>query len=115
MNKTYNDYLCGDCKEFFKMPKIKNGFRYCKNDRRTIRIESVACCNYNETDNIVKYRNINKIIKLEPVNGMDKVFSWQCPNHEGSFSYSEEINRQWEHPVDKVFCVECGLYFDIKK
>lgn len=112
-----NQYLCGDCKRYKEMPKVKHKgveSRYCKIVSRIVNIKSSSCVSYNETNRLAKYKNINQIIKLYPVKNMSDVYSWECPNHEGSFSYSEAINRQWGHPVDKVFCAVCGMYYDFE-
>lgn len=46
-----------------------------------------------------------------------KEYSWSCPNHEGTYTYSKKINEQWGHPTNLVFCAVCCTYhkFEILK
>lgn len=62
--------------------------------------------------------NNNVKVKLHPIideeNRYEKLYTWECPNHSGSFTYSKRINRQWGHPEDKVFCAVCCKYYDFE-
>ena len=56
---------------------------------------------------------MSKKVKLTNVHGEWK---WICPVcNSGTFTYSADINREWNNPVDKVFCGVCGSLFDFKK
>lgn len=61
-----------------------------------------------------EFRNNLKTVLLTPVdnenNGYMKIYSWKCPEHHGSFSYSQEINDRWGHPHEYVFCAVCRVY-----
>lgn len=41
-------------------------------------------------------------------------YRWNCPNHDGTFSWSKQINAQWGHPDDKAFCAVCFKYYNIQ-
>lgn len=58
--------------------------------------------------------NNMKTVTLDPVDNnpidYDRTYSWECPNHTGSFTYSKKINEMWGHPTDLVFCAVCLEY-----
>lgn len=39
-----------------------------------------------------------------------KEYRWECPNHDGTFTFSMKINEQWGHPVEFKFCGVCCKY-----
>jgi hypothetical protein len=41
-------------------------------------------------------------------------YRWKCPNHDGTFSWSRQINARWGHPDDFAFCAVCCVYHKIQ-
>ncbi len=40
------------------------------------------------------------------------LYTWECPECHGNYTYSRRINAQWGHPKDKVFCAVCSRYYN---
>lgn len=55
-----------------------------------------------------------KTVALLPVNNTsierERIYNWSCPDHDGTFTYSQKINEMWDHPTDLVFCGVCCKY-----
>lgn len=41
-------------------------------------------------------------------------YRWKCPSHDGTFSWSRQINAQWGHPEDLAFCAVCCKYLKVQ-
>jgi hypothetical protein len=62
-----------------------------------------------------KQRELNRPTVLLKRDELEKeYYRWKCPNHEGSFSWSKRINKQWGHPDHLAFCAVCFTYFNIE-
>lgn len=55
-----------------------------------------------------------KVVLLKKDSLSHSTYIWKCPNHDGTFSWSRQINAQWGHPDDLAFCAVCMTYHRIE-
>ena len=62
-------------------------------------------------------KTIKKVVLFR--DKVDKgIYKWQCPDCcKGglTFSYSPQINKNWDTPKDRVYCAICGTYYAFEK